>query len=190
MSQITIASEYQGRICCELDVEALLRITLEFILARSGPTNAAIFLPANTGDFSLGAYVNYNCPRETADVLLDHLSNAVAPAFERTLTPVVLVNPEQIEQFTNHDVPWLGSSHLVGVACQSRDECLAILLLFRDRNTPFPREFVSEFRTISHLFADQLARAVHIHHRHLPRDQWGALGDPGDDDMDEFGKAA
>lgn len=82
MNQVTTATEFKGLIRNELDIESLLRTTLEFVLSRSGPTNAAIFLPTTSGDYSLGAYVNYDCPKETVDVLLDHLANVVAPRFE------------------------------------------------------------------------------------------------------------
>ena len=33
------------------------------MLTKTGPTNAAVFLPGTGTDFDLGAYVNYDCPR-------------------------------------------------------------------------------------------------------------------------------
>ena len=41
-------------------------------------------------------------------------------------------------------------------------------------------------RIVADLFGKQLGRVIHIHHRHLPKDQWGGFGgvDEGDDDID------
>ena len=36
------------------------------------------------------------------------------------------------------------------------------------------------------LFADQLARVIRIHHRHLPKNKWGVL-DPPAHEEDEWG---
>ena len=52
MNQVptTTALEFTGLIKQELDIENLLRTTLEYVLGRSGPTNAAVFLPTTSGD--------------------------------------------------------------------------------------------------------------------------------------------
>ena len=69
--QLTHTSEFTGLIHQELDLESLLRRTLEYLLQKAGPTNAAIFLPATTDDdeYSLGGYVNYECSSESAEIL-------------------------------------------------------------------------------------------------------------------------
>ena len=74
MTMVTLASEFNSLIRQELDLESLLRVSVEFILGKSGPTNAAVFLPAASGDYSLGAYVNYDCPKDSAEVLMDQLA--------------------------------------------------------------------------------------------------------------------
>ena len=53
MNDVALATEFGSLIRRELDIESLLRTVLEFVLTKSGPTNAAIFLPASSGDFSL-----------------------------------------------------------------------------------------------------------------------------------------
>ena len=50
MNQGMIVTEFGGLIRQELDIESLLRTTLEFVLGRCGPTNAAVFLPTTSGD--------------------------------------------------------------------------------------------------------------------------------------------
>ncbi|MBL8763308.1 MAG: response regulator [Phycisphaerae bacterium] len=185
------AAEFQRLIRNELDIESLLRKKLEFILARTGPTNGAVFLPGASGDFSLGAYVNYDCPKDTAEVLLDHLANAVAPRFERHERPVLYTDPAELEDMVGDSGQWLQGSSLLAIPCRHAGECLAIALLFRDRGTPFPPALVQALPALADLFAAQLARVIQVHHRHLPKDKWGMPGDPVErDDEDSGGLAA
>ncbi|HMN42424.1 MAG TPA: hypothetical protein PKE29_16405 [Phycisphaerales bacterium] len=188
----TNVSEFKGLIRGELDIEALLRTTLEFVLARSGPTNAAVFLPTTSGDYSLGAYVNYDCPKDTCDVLLDHLANAVAPRFETVKPPsgmTHLTDAAALEDFLDHDADWLKGSHVVGFPCSHDGECLAIFMLFRDHRSPFNQPLLEQVKTVGELFAAQLARVIHIHHRHLPKNKWGMIGDPPAE-TDDYGDLA
>src|SRR5690606_37867773 len=74
MQQVVQTSEYAGLIRDELDLEGLLRKTLEFLVHKAGACNAAIFLPATADEYSLGGYVNYDCTSDSADILLQHLA--------------------------------------------------------------------------------------------------------------------
>ena len=191
MNQGMIVTEFGGLIRQELDIESLLRTTLEFVLGRCGPTNAAVFLPTTSGDYSLGAYVNYDCPKETVDVLLDHLANTVAPKLaEREDGRVINLNDQvALVRALGEDAAWLGDSSVVGFPCRQEGECLAVFLLFRDRLSAYTPGLVDQLQVIGELFAQQLARVIRIHHRHLPKDKWGAIGD-SDDDADEYGGLA
>jgi len=190
MSQVTTATEFKGLIRNELDIESLLRTTLEYVLSRTGPTNAAIFLPTTTGDYSLGAYVNYDCPKETVDILLDHMANVVAPRFE-SLTGLLYL-PEQagLDRYIGDDAQWLDDSGVVALACKHENETLAIFMLFRDRKHTYNAPLLEQITTIGELFAAQLARVIHIHHRHLPKHKWGMLGDPEHGADDGYGDLA
>ncbi len=182
--QIGIAGEFGSLIRQELDVESLLRTTLEFVLAKVGPTNAAVFLPSSSGDFSLGAYVNYDCPKDTADVLLDHLAAVIAPRMEHQADLKNLATEEQLGAFLGDDAHWLSESGVVMFSCHHEGECLAVVALFRDRRTPFTEKLLPTLGVIRDLFGKQLARVIHIHHRHLPKDQWGGFDEDQDDDID------
>lgn len=185
MNQVTTTNEFSSLIRHELDIEQLLRSTLEFVLARSGPTNAAVFLPTTGGDYSLGAYVNYDCPKETVDILLDHVANTIAPKFEPSDKLVHLTTDEAMRTFIGEDAAWLGDSGVAGLACRHEGEVLAIVMLFRDRTSPFGPLLLDQLRMIGEVFAAQLARVIHIHHRHLPKEKWGCIGDPPQCDDDD-----
>lgn len=191
MSQVSLASEFSSLIRQELDVESLLRTTLEYLLTKTGPTNAAVFLPTGQSDYSLGAYVNYDMPKGTADVLLDHMADVVAPRFEDETDLVVLDNPKELDAWFGDQAAWLRDSSVLVFACRHDDEPLAIAMLFRDNRTPFPADVLPKLTLMRDLFAEQLARVIQVHNRHRPRDQWpGFEVDPGDDEGYGRGMAA
>ena len=165
------------------------RQVLEFVLANLGATNAAVFLPGSTGDYSLGAYVNYSCPKDAAEVLLDHLANVAAPNLEHTTGVIHIKTPEQLEARFGDSCGWIGDCEMLAFTCRSEGECLAVFTLFRERSTPFGSDAAAMLGMLSDVFGHQLARVIRIHHRHLPRDKWGSLGDPTNLD-DEGGMAA
>lgn len=182
----TLASEFGTIVRQELDIEGLLRTVLEFLLPRTGPTNAAIFLPGSSGDYSLGAYVNYDVPKDAAEVLLDHLAGTLAPKFEHEDDITILRTRGELVERLGDEADWMDDSTLLVMSCRHKGDCLAVLTLFRDRRTPFPEGLIPTLRTIRDLFADQLGRIIRTHHRHLPKHKWGLLGDgdAGDDDID------
>ena len=186
MAVIRLTSEFESVIRQELDLESLLRVGVEFMLQRIGPTNAAVFLPATSGDFSLGAYVNYDRAKDSAEVLMDHLSAAIAPRLEHEPEVLQLNSREELDARFGDGAEWIGDCSVIAFSCRHEGECLAVFTLFRDRSTPYSPEILPSIRTMSALFARQLARVIHVHHRHLPKHKWGHPGDPygGADDID------
>jgi DNA-binding response OmpR family regulator len=169
----------------ELDVETLLRKTLEYMLTRTGPTNAAVFLPGNSGDFSLGAYVNYNLPKDTADTLLDHLADIVPHRFEDERDLVTFERESQLVDHFGDEAAWLSGSAMITAACHSNDgDCLAVIAIFRDSSEPFTEPLHDEVRVLRDIFARQLAKVVRVHNRAIPKAEWLGfeIGDESDED--------
>lgn len=177
-SMAAAAGEFSGVIRGELDLESLLRSSLEYMLARTGPTNAAIFLPASSGDFSLGAYVNFDRPRDSVEMMLDHLCECAGPALQNEDHPVVLRGREAIQHRLGSCAEWLGEVELVGLPCMDNGECLAVLVLFRPRHEGFDGEALAMIRTMAGVFGRQLARVVRVHNRHQTKQGLG--GNAGD----------
>ncbi|MDP1663202.1 MAG: hypothetical protein Q8L55_14895 [Phycisphaerales bacterium] len=180
------AGEFARLIQGELDVETLLRHALEFVLARVGPTNAAVFLPGSTGEYALGAYVNLSCPKETAEVMLDHLANTAAPKLENTVGVIDLSDPTMLEKALGEGAEWLQGQRVLAFACRQENECLAVFVLFREEARPFAADSAQALSMVRDEFGRQLARVIRIHHRHLPRDKWGAPGDGWDSAEDDL----
>ncbi len=182
-------ASFRAAIANELDVETLLRQALEFVLAKVGPTNAAIFLPGSSGDYQLGAYVNYSAPKDTAEVMLDHLANVCAPRLDRTVGVIELCDAKAVEHTLGDGLEWLSGQRVLAFACRNEGETLAVFMIFRDALSPFPAGTSGVLTGLRDAFGQQLARVIRIHHRHLPRDKWGALGD-GLDAADDDNMAA
>lgn len=189
VGDIALASELDSIIRQELDVDGLLRATLEFLLARIGSTNAGVFLPGPEGDWSLGAYINYDLPRDAAEPLLDQLSISVAPAFANSTGVTRLDSPGDLADAADIDADWVEGR--VALIAPSRgpapsaadsvnedplddrdhtDDGLAVFCVFRDEKAPFSTPDERLLRVTAELFGAQLARVIRIHHRGGPRD--------------------
>ncbi len=190
---LDVLHEFQSLVRRELDVEALLRTVLEYLLAKGGPTNAAVFLPDTYGDFSLGAYVNYDCPRDSGEAMLDHLADVVPTVFSETQHITMMRSEAELEAMLGDDAHWLSGQGVLVMSCIAGGECLAVVMLFRDRRNPLEAKFLGTLEVIRNAFAEQLQRVIRIHHRHLPEGEFG-YGDGQDegefDEPGDFGLAA
>ena len=177
LDEAAMASEFRTLLRQELDVEELLRTALEYILTKTGPTNAAVFLPDGSARFALGAYVNYDCPRDSIDYVLERLGNAVCPQMVGHDQIVAFKDAAAFAQWVGMDAGMLGESEVLAFACEHEEECLAVIVLFRSHKTPFDAGLVSVIETLRPIFAEQLAQIIKVHHRAQP--QWP--DDPADD---------
>lgn len=177
IEHISVSSELNSLLRQELDLESLLRTTLEYLLSKIGSTNAAIFLPSSSGEFTLGAYVNYDRNKEDAEVMLDHLASAFAPRFEGHHATVWLRDAAGFEAWLDDESHWLESCEAMVVPCHEAEECLAVLVAFRHERSPFTERDHEIIGVLGRLFGRQLARVISIHHRHLPKDKWGQNDD-------------
>ena len=183
IGELATVGELGGILRQELDVESLLRTFLEYLLGHVGSTNAGVFLPNSVGDFSLGAYINYDRPRATAEGALDGLAGVIAPEFEDDRRVVHLTNDLEITDRLGGEAGVFFGETVLAVACHDRaddpdSECLAVICLFRDRNDSFPAKALRTLQVASELFGQQMARVIRVHHRHEPSEIWG------DDDID------
>lgn len=171
VQHVKAAAEFSAMIRQDLDVESALRTCLEYLLTKTGPTNAAVFLPGDHGDFSLGAYVNYDRPRDAADVLLDHLANTLAPHFADDDSIRSFDGEEDLATEIGDEAHWLGDSRVVVIPCSHDDECMAVMVLFRDRLSPFSTDAMPVLEIVGRLFAEQLDRVVRVHGRAFAKDE-------------------
>ncbi|MEM7227968.1 MAG: hypothetical protein AAF432_04050, partial [Planctomycetota bacterium] len=197
MGEVALATEFRTLMRQELDVEELLRTMLEYLLTKTGPTNAAVFLPDAEGQYSLGAYVNYDCPRDSVAVLLDHLSEVICPSLAVETGIVSFNEVDDFSAWAGEDADFLADSNVIAYGCHHEGDCMAVVVLYRDASTPYDADTPTMIDTMRMIFAEQLGRIIRIHHRATP--QWPAeasddtygFGDYDDDfDTDDLDLAA
>ncbi|MBL8886016.1 MAG: GAF domain-containing protein [Phycisphaerales bacterium] len=175
---VAIAGEFTGLIRQEIELESLMRTSLEFLLAKLGSTNAALFLPSSSGDWTLGAYVNYDRAKDSAEMMLDHLADTVPCRMDEIGSTVLLEGEAQVKRALPGAVEWLGDCTVLAAPAAHEGETLACVLLFRDRSVPFPEHARETLESLSKILASQFGRVIKVHHRHLPREEWASPGDP------------
>lgn len=188
LDEAEIAGEFRGLLSQELDVEDLLRTALQYLLTKTGATNAAVYLPGSKAtQFGLGAYVHYDCPRATAQPLLDRLGSDIC---QRLATRQDIIRFTDTRDFV-HAIGMAGAvledAELVAWSAQHEDECMAVFFLFRNRAEPFKEELAVLIDVLRPVFAAQMAKVVRIHHRsnfQFPKLQSDADEVDGDDDED------
>jgi len=189
MTEVAMASEFRTLLKQELDVEALLRTSLEYLLTKTDPTNAAVFLPDSAGRFDLGAYVNYDCPRETVTTLLDHLCQYVCPQMADETEIVAFSDADEFAAWVGAEVGFLAGCQVIAFSCLHEGECLAVLVLFRNKSTPFAEDLAGAIDILRPIFAEQINNVIKVHHRAAP--SWPDDATGGDEydynDYDDLG---
>lgn len=193
---VTTATEFRTMLRQELDIEELLRTTLEYFLVKTGPTNGAVFLPDHEDNWALGAYVNYDCPREAIGFLLDQLSTIICPQMTAEDDIVVFDDAREFTDWVGLESSIIDDTQVVAFSCRHDGECLAVFVLFRNRTDPFQAALAPTIDLLRTIFAEQLATVISVHHRAAP--QWPADGyeeedgaeDVFGDDLDDFDLAA
>lgn len=203
VQNVTQTAGYRDAIGEELDLEAVLRKTLEYIVQQAGPCNAAVFLPSSADEFSLGGYVNYDCTKESADMLLEHLADVLAPAVANKGEELMHVTDNHsLDELLGDDWNYLADCDLLALPVNHDGEALAVITLFRDNEQPFTEPAIDAMSSIAEQMGELLGRIIRVHHRampefdepgasdtYLPPSEWDGYekeADPFDDDKDDM----
>ena len=169
VQNVTQTAGYREAIGDELDLEAVLRKTLEYIIQQAGPCNAAVFLPSSADEFSLGGYVNYDCTKESADMLLEHLADVLAPVVARTGEELMHVTDNRaLDDLLGDDWNYLADCDLLALPVKHDGEALAVITLFRDNEQPFTEPAIDAMSSIADQMGALLGRIIRVHHRSMP----------------------
>lgn len=173
VDQAIKCSEYAGMIRDELDLEQLLRRSLEYLIEKIGPTNAIVFLPSGMDSYSVGAFVSFQ-DLDGAELFRDHLADRVAPRIAERGEVISIADDAGLEAWLGrNDAAWLGGRQVIAVACEHEQETLAVLMLFRDQEDAFADDAAEICGGMAPLLAEALGRVIRVHHRALfDGDQW------------------
>jgi DNA-binding response OmpR family regulator len=168
INEVAMSSEFRTLLRQELDIEDLLRTALQYLLTRTGPTNAAVFLPDGEGDYTLGAYVNYDCPRDTIGTVLDRLGEAICPQLADETEIMSFADAADFAEWIGVDSAMLKESQVLAFSCRNDGRCMAVVVLFRTESRPFTDELANIIDVLRPIFAEQLANVVRVHRRAEP----------------------
>lgn len=166
VDEASIVGEFRGLLSQELDVEDLLRTAMQYMLTKTGATNAAVFLPGSKPtQFGLGAYVHYDCPRTTAEPLLQRLADEICPRIAASEDIIRFADTAEFVESIGLEASVLDECELVAWPAHSGDECMGVFFLFRNRSEPFKDELAGLIDALRPVFAAQMAKLVRVHHR-------------------------
>lgn len=169
VQNINNTAGYQDAVGEELDLEAVLRKTLEYLVEQAGPCNAAVFLPSSADEYALGGYVNYDCTKESADMLLEHLADVLAPRVGESDEPVLhATSNKALCDLLGDDWNYLADCHLLALPAMHDGEALAVITLFRDDSQPFTEMAIESLASVADQMGELLGRIIRVHHRAMP----------------------
>lgn len=165
MNHVVQTTEYSSLIRDELDLEHLIRRTLEHLIDKAGPTNAAIFLPSTIDEYTVGGYVNYDCADDMGELVLSHLADYLAPKVAEAGTVERLKDDHAMAEVFDGDIDLLTGRELIAVPCMHQDETLAVVVAFRGLDESYDDAFLEVCRSIGPILGAALGRVIRIHHR-------------------------
>jgi DNA-binding response OmpR family regulator len=124
------AADFAQTLHGEIDVEGVLRRTMEWILKKLGPLNAAIYLPNGEDQFALGAYLNLDTHADAP--LIDVLGKTLVRQV-RSGSALTLEDDTMIDELFGQEGAALCGRQWLAVACNTPRECLAVLVVFRSK---------------------------------------------------------
>ena len=186
MQQVAIGAEFQTLVNQELEVEAMLRTALGYMLTRVGAMNAAVYLREGDTDWGIGAYINYDRQSEQFQTLIDTLGHAVCPFVSGETQVKHYKDGEVFAQVIDADITDFSGSEVLTVPCFHEDRCMAVIVLFRGDTRPFNQETTDTIETVREIFGTQLGTILKIHRR--AESKWPS--ESIDDDDWSHGKAA
>jgi DNA-binding response OmpR family regulator len=184
MDEVAMTAEYRTLLRQELDLEELLRVGVEYLIAKTGPSNAAVFLPGGDGAWSLGAYVNYDCPRQVAHPMLERLATDLCPELCKSDDLMRFQDSHDFIEGLGLGDTALAGTEIVAWPCLWKTDCLAVFVLFRDGATGFTDELASMIDALRGVFAEQVATVLRIHHR--ASGGWPAERADDEDERDDW----
>jgi DNA-binding response OmpR family regulator len=165
MSIVETTTEFRTLISQELDVEQMLRTSLEYIMEKVGPTNGVVYLREAEGDYGVGAYVNYEWQDRNILPTLEQLGTAVCPQMLNDPGLLKFDDASDFAQCEGVDTALFADAEVVACSCPREDDCLAVLVLFRRDTTPFSDSMASILDALRTVLAEQLGRILRVHKR-------------------------
>jgi hypothetical protein len=168
LDQAMHGTEYAAALDNELDLETLIRRTLEFLVRKLSKAHGVVYLPSSADEYSVAGFVSYDSADGPADVVLEDLADRLAPVVGQQYETVHLTTDQQLRRWVGDSLGPLSQQHLLAFPCQHEGETLAVVALFRDAAEPFDPQARDIADAVGPKLGEALGRMIRIHHRHIP----------------------
>jgi DNA-binding response OmpR family regulator len=167
MSIVEMTTEFRTLISQELDVEDMLRTSLEYMLKKVGPTNGVVYLREAEGSYGIGAFVNYEWQDRNILPSLECLGGTLCSPMQGESGLMKFEDTSDFARCEGVDEAIFTDSEVVAFSCNWQGTCLAVITLFRNAKTPFTDEMASMLDALREILAEQLGRILRVHKRSM-----------------------
>jgi DNA-binding response OmpR family regulator len=166
LNHAQVTTEYAAMLADELEVEGILRRTMEWILKKLGPINAAVYLPDADRKFALGAYLNLDTEADAA--LISSIGQTIVSSAESAGRAIALASDEQLTEHYSNDAALMHGRTWLASSCFSKRECLAVLVIFRRQNEPIDAHLQALVEAVCPLLGEKIEEALDLYNRMNP----------------------
>ncbi len=162
-----LASEFSDFVRGETEVEGILRRTMEWILRKLGPVNAAVYLPNGEEHFALGAYLNLDTQADAP--LIDVLGRTIVEQARHDKIVALERDSAIVELFGAQAEALLGKSWFA-TGCHTRRECLAVLVVFKQQSGKDSGQNTTQglIEAVAPVLAERIEQALGFYNRLHP----------------------
>jgi DNA-binding response OmpR family regulator len=167
-----VAADFASVIGQELEVEGLLRKTMEWILKKLGPVNAAVYLPDSERNFALGAYLNLDTDADAP--LIAAIGDTIVKQADTAPRAVAAEQDQAIDDLFGEEGRRLKGRAWLAAACVAPagpKEAMAVLVIFRKQTDspaggdPLTTTLVE---TVAPVLGEKIQQALGLYHRLHP----------------------
>ena len=179
LNQTQVCGEFAAMVGQEVEIENVMRRSMEWLLKKLGPVNAAVFLPDSERNYSLGAYLNFDTSAES--MLIDVVAQTVVAQAAEGTTALLVEDDQQIKDLFGNDANMLAGRSWLACGAYYQNECLGVLVVFRNQGEAIDTQWAGMLESVAPALAEQIARSIRIYQRGLPQsDESGGDGElPG-----------
>ena len=174
LTQMTV--DYSHTVGNEIEVEGLLRKTMEWVLQKLGPINAAVYLSDADHRFALGAYLNLDTQADAE--LINAIGETIVKESDGSSHALAVDDDGKIDEHFGEQGERLKGRAWLSAPCYtttaSKKECLAVLVLFRSHGdcshgvAAFDPSIRLMIEGIAPVLGEKIEQALELYHRMHP----------------------
>lgn len=179
LNQTQVSGEFAALVGPEVEIETLIRRSMEWLLKKLGPVNAAVFLPDSERNFALGAYLNFDTNADS--MLLELVSQTIVAEAAEGASALLVETDQQIKDSFGAEANMLVGRSWLACGAYYQNECLAVIVVFRGQNEPLDPAWPALLESVGPVLAEKISRSIRIYQRALPQSDESDQGvDPED----------